>query len=302
MILVLTGPTGSGKSKLAVSLAKKLNGAVVNADAYQVYQELNIATAKPSEAMRLKVPHYLFDFVPLDSNYNVAEYQADLRAEISELEALGKTVIIAGGTGLYIKAGLYDYEFPEEKPVDLSAYEALDNESLYQKALELDKEAAKEIHPNNRRRVLRLIQYCLATGTKRSAVNTSQTHKPLYDVRFYGLEVERERLYPLVEERVEEMFAAGIEEENRRLVERYGRSCHAFQAIGVKEFFPYWDGQASLEETKNLIKENTRHYVKKQMTWFRHQFPIQWIKGEEELLADLKSQDGLLSLSVKKDN
>ncbi|HBS03217.1 MAG TPA: tRNA (adenosine(37)-N6)-dimethylallyltransferase MiaA [Firmicutes bacterium] len=302
MILVLTGPTGSGKSKLAVSLAKKMNGAVVNADAYQVYQGLNIATAKPSESMRLEVPHYLFDFVPLSSDYNVVEYQADLRGEISELEGAGKTIIIAGGTGLYLKAGLYDYEFPEERQIDLSSYETLDNKSLYQKALELDEASAKEIHPNNRRRVLRLIQYCLATGSKRSSVNACQTHKPLYDVRFYGLEVERERLYPLVEERVEEMFASGIEEENRTLVDRYGRSCHAFQAIGVKEFFPYWDGQANLEETKELIKKNTRHYVKKQMTWFRHQFPIRWIKGEEDLLADLISQDGLLSSPKNKDN
>ena len=302
MILVLTGPTGSGKSKLAVSLAKKMNGAVVNADAYQVYQGLNIATAKPSESIRLEVPHYLFDFVPLSSDYNVVEYQADLRGEISELEGAGKTIIIAGGTGLYLKAGLYDYEFPKERQIDLSSYETLDNESLYQKALELDEASAKEIHPNNRRRVLRLIQYCLATGSKRSSVNACQTHKPLYDVRFYGLEVERERLYPLVEERVEEMFASGIEEENRTLVDRYGRSCHAFQAIGVKEFFPYWDGQANLEETKELIKKNTRHYVKKQMTWFRHQFPIRWIKGEEDLLADLISQDGLLSSPKNKDN
>ena len=285
MILVLTGPTGSGKSELAVSLAKKINGAVVNADAYQVYRELSIATAKPSESMRMEVPHYLFDFVPLDSSYNVAEYQLDLRSEIAELQKGGKNIIVAGGTGLYIKAGLYDYEFPEEAPVDMSSYESLSNGELYEEARKLDEAALKDIHPNNRRRILRLIQYCLATGNKRSSVNAKQAHKPLFDVRFFGLNKEREELYPLVEKRVDKMFAMGLEEENRILVERYGRDQRAFQAIGVKEFFPYWDGKATLKETENLIKENTRHYVKKQMTWFHHQFPIQWISSEEEILS-----------------
>ena len=287
MILVLTGPTGSGKSALAVSLAKRLDGVVINADAYQVYQELNIATAKPNEEMRMIVPHYLFDFVPLNSDYSVAEYQSDLRAEIYELSKTNRPIIIAGGTGLYIKAGLFDYEFPEEKAVDMSSYESLDEDSLYKKACEIDPEGAKQIHPHNKRRVLRLIEYYLANGKRRSEVVALQEHKLLFDVRFYGLDVERENLYPLVEERVEKMFESGIEEENLALVSKYGRTPHAFQAIGVKEFFPYWDGKASLEETKSLIKENTRHYVKKQMTWFRHQFPITWIKGEEDLLLDL---------------
>ncbi len=287
MILVLTGPTGSGKSALALSLAKRLNGVIINADAYQVYQELNIATAKPSEEMRLAAPHYLFDFVPLTSDYNVAEYQSDLRGEICELSKTNRPIIIAGGTGLYIKAGLFDYEFPEERAVDMSSYENLDEETLYQKALDIDPEGARQIHPHNKRRVLRLIQYYLAHGKKRSEVVASQEHKPLFDVRFYGLDVERDDLYPLVEERVEKMFQMGLEEENLALVQKYGRTPRAFQAIGVKEFFLYFDGQASLKETKDLIKENTRHYVKKQMTWFRHQFPITWIKGEDDLLLDL---------------
>ena len=295
MILVLTGPTGSGKSALAVSLAKRLGGVVINADAYQVYQELSIATAKPSESMRMEVPHYLFDFVPLDSDYNVAEYQSDLRGEIYELAKTSRPIIIAGGTGLYIKAGLFDYEFPEEREIDMSPYESLEENELYQKACEIDPAGAKAIHPHNRRRVLRLIQYFLATGKRRSESLDEQEHKPLFDVRFYGMGVERGDLYPLVEERVDMMFASGLEEENRALIEKYGRTPHAFQAIGVKEFFPYWDGRASLDETKDLIKENTRHYVKKQMTWFRHQFPITWIKGEEDLLLDLGKSDLPLS-------
>lgn len=286
MIIVLTGVTGSGKSELAIRLAKKLNAGIVNADAFQVYEELNIATAKPSVEMMMEAPHFLFDFIPLSSSYSVAEYQADLRSAIVTLEKLGRNVVIAGGTGLYIRAGLYDYRFPSLRKVDLSAYEKLDDEKLFAAALSLDEAEAKTIHPHNRVRLLRLIAMALA-GEKKSEIKQSQSHQPIYDVRFYGLEVDREDIYPRVEQRVERMFEMGLVDEDRRLVEKYGRDCQAFKAIGVKELFPYFDGKISLEEAKADIKKNTRHYVKRQETFFRHQFPINWIKTEEDILNDL---------------
>lgn len=286
MIIVLTGVTGSGKSELAIRLAKKLNAGIVNADAFQVYEELNIATAKPSVEMMMEAPHFLFDFIPLSSSYSVAEYQADLRSAIVTLEKQGRNVVIAGGTGLYIRAGLYDYRFPSLRKVDLSAYEKLDDEKLFAAALSLDEAEAKTIHPHNRVRLLRLIAMGLA-GEKKSEIKRSQSHQPIYDVRFYGLEVDREDIYPRVEQRVERMFEMGLVEEDRRLVEKYGRDCQAFKAIGVKELFPYFDGKISLEEAKADIKKNTRHYVKRQETFFRHQFPINWIKTEEDILNDL---------------
>ena len=286
MIIVLTGVTGSGKSELAIRLAKKLNAGIVNADAFQVYEELNIATAKPSVEMMMEAPHFLFDFIPLSSSYSVAEYQADLRSAIVTLEKQGRNVVIAGGTGLYIRAGLYDYRFPSLRKVDLSAYEKLDDEKLFAAALSLDEAEAKTIHPHNRVRLLRLIAMALA-GEKKSEIKQSQSHQPIYDVRFYGLEVDRGDIYPRVEQRVERMFEMGLEEEDRRLVEKYGRDCQAFKAIGVKELFPYFDGKISLEEAKADIKKNTRHYVKRQETFFRHQFPINWIKTEEDILNDL---------------
>lgn len=286
MIIVLTGVTGSGKSELAIRLAKKLNAGIVNADAFQVYEELNIATAKPSVEMMMEAPHFLFDFIPLSSSYSVAEYQADLRSAIVTLEKQGRNVVIAGGTGLYIRAGLYDYRFPSLRKVDLSAYEKLDDEKLFAAALSLDEAEAKTIHPHNRVRLLRLIAMALA-GEKKSEIKQSQSHQPIYDVRFYGLEVDREDIYPRVEQRVERMFEMGLEEEDRRLVEKYGRDCQAFKAIGVKELFPYFDGKISLEEAKADVKKNTRHYVKRQETFFRHQFPINWIKTEEDILNDL---------------
>ena len=290
MILVLTGPTGSGKTDMAISLAKKLGGAIINADAFQVYRELNIATAKPSEAQRLEVPHFLFDFVPISSSYSVYEYQADLRATIADLQEIHKPIIIAGGTGLYIRAGLYDYSFPEEKVVDLSVYEKMDEDTLYAALQKMDPEEAKTIHPHNRIRVLRAIKVYLSSGKKKSEIKAEQKHQPIYDdVYFFGLNAERAPLYERVNQRVEEMFKAGLVEENRALYEKYGETPRAFQAIGVKELFPYFRGEKNLEECKKEIQKNTRHYVKRQETFFRHQFDIHWITREEELLDAISS-------------
>ncbi|MDD6801521.1 MAG: tRNA (adenosine(37)-N6)-dimethylallyltransferase MiaA [Mollicutes bacterium] len=290
MILVLTGPTGSGKTDMAISLAKKLGGAIINADAFQVYRELNIATAKPSEAQRLEVPHFLFDFVPISSSYSVYEYQADLRATIADLQEIHKPIIIAGGTGLYIRAGLYDYSFPEEKVVDLSVYEKMDEDTLYAALQKMDPEEAKTIHPHNRIRVLRAIKVYLSSGKKKSEIKAEQKHQPIYDdVYFFGLNAERAPLYERVNQRVEEMFKAGLVEENRALYEKYGETPRAFQAIGVKELFPYFRGEKNLEECKKEIQKNTRHYVKRQETFFRHQFDIHWITREEEILDAISS-------------
>ena len=290
MILVLTGPTGSGKTDMAISLAKKLGGAIINADAFQVYRELNIATAKPSEAQRLEVPHFLFDFVPISSSYSVYEYQADLRATIANLQEIHKPIIIAGGTGLYIRAGLYDYSFPEEKVVDLSVYEKMDEDTLYAALQKMDPEEAKTIHPHNRIRVLRAIKVYLSSGKKKSEIKAEQKHQPIYDdVYFFGLNAERAPLYERVNQRVEEMFKAGLVEENRALYEKYGETPRAFQAIGVKELFPYFRGEKNLEECKEEIQKNTRHYVKRQETFFRHQFDIHWITREEEILDAISS-------------
>ena len=290
MILVLTGPTGSGKTDMAISLAKKLGGAIINADAFQVYRELNIATAKPSEAQRLEVPHFLFDFVPISSSYSVYEYQADLRATIADLQEIHKPIIIAGGTGLYIRAGLYDYSFPEEKVVDLSVYEKMDEDTLYAALQKMDPEEAKTIHPHNRIRVLRAIKVYLSSGKKKSEIKAEQKHQPIYDdVYFFGLNAERAPLYERVNQRVEEMFKAGLVEENRALYEKYGENPRAFQAIGVKELFSYFRGEKNLEECKEEIQKNSRHYVKRQETFFRHQFDIHWITREEEILDAISS-------------
>ena len=287
MIIVLTGPTGSGKTKVAIELAKALGGVILNGDAFQVYKELNIATAKPTPEEFMQAPHYLFDFIPLTEAYNVHDYQLDLRGCIAELEKKNVPMIIAGGTGLYIRAGLYDYEFTEDKPVDLSEYESKTNEDLHRFLEKIDPKSAAMIHPNNRVRLLRAIEIYLQTGKAKSEIESTQKHAPIYDVKFFGLQTERAPLYERVNARVDEMFASGLLEETKPLVERYGRDCAAFKAIGVKELFPYFDGLITLDEAIETIKKNTRNYVKRQETFFRHQFDIQWVSSSGEILKML---------------
>jgi len=289
VIIVLTGPTGSGKSELALSLAKKRGGAIINADAFQVYQELSIATAKPTLAMREASPHFLYDFVPLSSSYNVAEYQEDMRSVLHFCLEKNQDVIIAGGTGLYIKAALFDYDFAPTSQVDMRPYIALDNLALHEELKKLDPISAEKIHPNNRQRVLRAIEICIGGRGAKSAIEEKQNHEPLYPVRFYGLNRDREELYEKVNRRVDKMFEDGLLEETVPLIEKYGRDAMAFRAIGVKELYPYLDGSISLEEAKETIKKNTRNYIKRQMTWFRHQFDLTWVDGEEDILRDIAS-------------
>lgn len=290
MILVLTGPTGSGKSELALSLAKRFDAAIINADAFQVYQELSIATAKPTKEMLTRVPHYLFDFVPLTDAYNVAEYQADMRSVLDFCLEKGQNVIIAGGTGLYIKAALYDYDLSNETKVDLSAYQNLSDEELHRQLGELDPVSARAIHPHNRVRVMRAIEICISHGEAKSTLEAKQEHRPLYDALFFGLNRERDVLYEDVGRRVDKMFEMGLLDETLPLIEKYGREQRAFRAIGVKELFPYIDGQCTLEEAKNAIKKNTRNYIKRQMTWFRNQFDLIWVEDEKDILSHLSTK------------
>jgi len=288
MILVIAGATGTGKSELAIELAKKVDGEIINADAFQVYQELSIATAKPTLSMRKVVPHHLFDFVPLNEDYDVERYQKELRNALNEVLSRGKTPIIAGGSGLYLRASLFDYSFSEKpREIDESKYEAFSNEELHAKLEAIDPEEAMKIHPNNRRRVLRAIEIYEQEGKKKSELISMQEHRPIFDCRFFGLKPDRESLYEKVEKRVDRMFEEGLVEETLPLIEKYGRSPHAFQAIGVKELFPYLDGEISLQEAKDLIKKNTRHYIKRQDTFFAHQFEIDWVDGIQEILEAL---------------
>lgn len=288
MIIVLTGPTGTGKSKLAISLAKHLDGEIINADAFQVYEKLYIATAAPSEEEKMIVPHHLYSFVPLNEGYDIARYQTDARNTLNDVLSRGKTPIFVGGSGLYIRSALYDYDLSvDTSSVDMSEYEKLSNEELHDILSKLDEEEAKKIPYQNRRRLLRDIAICLAAKESKTSLLAKQNHEPLYPTIFFSLSKERESLYPLLDERVDKMFKDGLLEETIPLINEYGEDKAAFRAIGVNELIPYIHGQISLEEAINKIKIDTHHYVKRQETFFRHQFPIKYVSSLEEILSTL---------------
>lgn len=285
MIIAIVGPTGVGKSALAMKLAEQVHGEIVNGDAFQIYRSMNIGTAKPSEAERKKIPHHLYDFIDPDVGYSVFDYQRDLRAKLDELNARSIPPILVGGTGLYLKAALYDFDLEaEEKKIDLSGYAAYSNEELHAVLAELDYAESLKIHPNNRKRVMRAIEICLSRGKKKSEIVAGQEHRLLYPVTFVGLTCPREKLYAIIDRRVDRMFESGLIDEVRGLRERYPDSLRAFQAIGYKEVIEglkNGEDEATLRET---IKRNSRRYAKRQYTYFSHQMEVNWFESPEEAL------------------
>ena len=283
MIIVVAGPTCSGKSSLAIKLAQVLNAEIINGDAFQVYKYFDIGTAKPTLTERALVPHHLFDFVDPNTNFNVKDYQELARKTIADLENKKKNIIIVGGTGLYQKATLYDFSFDDEdNHADMSDLVSLTNEELYEELKKIDEESTKTIHVNNRKRVLRAIEIYRLHGKTKTSIIDSQEHKLLYDVMFIGLNVEREKLYNDINNRVDEMIKDGLVEEVTNLKTKYPESIHAFQAIGYKELLAYLDHKLTLNEAIELIKKNSRNYAKRQMTYFKNQLPMKWFDNADK--------------------
>jgi tRNA dimethylallyltransferase len=269
MIIVILGPTGVGKTKMSVELAKRLKGEVINADSTQVYRGLNIATAKVTENEKENIPHHLFDIKDINENYTVFDYQKDARFVLEKIKQEGKTPIIVGGTGLYIKALLYDYDFKEENNnYDFSNYTT---KELYNKALEID--PSMDIHQNNRQRLERFISYYLNNNAIKGK---EKTDKLLYDTLFIGLTCDREVLYERLNKRVDQMVKEGLLDEALNLFKSNIRTKAVMTPIGYKELFPYFEGTETLEKSLDLIKQKTRNYAKRQYTWFNHQVPVKW--------------------------
>ena len=291
MIIVLTGATGTGKSELAIALAKKLDGEIINADAFQVYEELNIATAALSEEQKKEVSHHLYSFVPLNEGYDIHRYQKDARNAVKNLKSLGKTPIFVGGSGLYIRAALYDYDLTlDTSNVDMSKYDSWTNEALHEELEKLDPTEAKKIPYQNRQRILRSIMICLASGTSKTELLSKQNHEPIEKTLFFVLKKDREDLYPSLDKRVDKMVEMGLEDEVVPLLKKYGEDAPAFRAIGVKEFIPYVKGEQDIATVIENIKLDTRHYVKRQDTFFRHQFPAIEVSSLEDILKVIENE------------
>lgn len=267
MIIVICGPTGVGKTKLSIELAKKYNGIIINSDAVQVYRKMDIASAKVTEEEKENIKHYLLDICDYDEDYTIYDYQKDARKIIEENK--NKTIIMVGGSGLYQKAALYDYKFEEETNKQ-NDYEKLTNEELYDLALKKDPET--NIHVNNRKRLIRLLN--------KENINKEKSKLIYDDVIFIGLTTTREKLYDIINKRVDKMVENGLIDEAKYFYKK-NKDCKSLKTvIGYKELFKYFDGSISLDEALDLIKKNSRHYAKRQYTWFNHQVPTIWVETD----------------------
>lgn len=282
MIIVIIGPTGVGKTKLSIELAKKYNAEIINADSMQVYRGLDIATAKIKETEKENIPHHLFDICNVDNIYTVYDYQKDCRAKINEILNKNKNVIIVGGTGLYIKAALYDYQFKTE--YDLNDYANLTNEEIFDRIKKYD--SCCDIHINNRKRLVRLLN-----KYENNLITEKNGNTPLYDFILIGLTTDRKTLYEKINSRVDVMVEEGLIEEAKSLYDKHIYTKAIQTAIGYKELYPYFDNKCSLEDSLELIKKNSRHYAKRQYTFFNNQFDdINWIETNYDDFSKTISQ------------
>ena len=286
-VLVIVGPTAIGKTSLSISLAKQFNGEIISGDSIQIYKGLDIGSGKVLESEMDNIKHYGIDILNPNDNFSVYEFQTKAREYINKINDVGKLAIVCGGTGLYIKALLYDYIFVDQEEFDYSIYDNLSNQQIYNQLLDKDPKSLDKIHINNRQRLVRALAMADNNIIKSEQID-SQEHKLIYDAMIIGLTDDREEVYNRINMRVDNMFNIGLEKEVRDLIDRgitFDNQC--MQAIGYKEFKAYFDNEITLEETKELIRRNSRRYAKKQYTWFNNQTPIKWFKNKEyDVLVD----------------
>jgi tRNA dimethylallyltransferase len=294
-VLVVVGPTASGKTALGVALAKKLDGEIISADSMQIYKYMNIGTAKVTLEEMLGVPHHLVDCVSPDEEFSVAKYKAAALEAIEAILSKGKLPIIIGGTGLYINSLSLPWDFQKKDSNEKIRWrltaeaEVLGKEALYARLKSVDPVTAEIVHPNNLNRIIRALEIYELTGKPKSHFDeeTKKQEVP-YDYIMLGLDWDREKLYDRINRRVDQMIEEGLIDETKMLVERgYDWNLTALKAIGYKELRPYLEGESSLAEAVTILKRDSRHYAKRQMTWFRKDERIKWLKMSET--RDLKT-------------
>lgn len=276
-IVVIAGPTAVGKSALGIELAKKLNGEIVSADSMQIYKAMDVGTAKVTEEEMEGIPHHLIDIVEPDVNFNVNDFKNMANEAIDDILSRGKLPIMVGGTGFYIQAVLKDVDFTEENTdyllreyFDKKASTEEGRDELYNRLLIIDKDYADTVHKNNIKRVIRALEYNYLTGQKMSVHNKQEESREYkYNAACIFLNDDRSRLYDRIDQRVDKMVEDGLFEEVKSLLDNdIPRNCTAIQAIGYKEVVDYYDGCTDKDRTIELIKQDTRHYAKRQVTWF----------------------------------
>lgn len=288
-LIILAGPTAVGKTALSIELAKRIGGEIISADSMQVYRRMNIGTAKITREEMQGVPHHLIDICEPSEEWNVMRFVKESEKLIGEILKRGHVPVLAGGTGFYIHALAYGAEFEEEETASeiRKELEMWSTEKLHEKLKELDPVSAEKIHPNNRKRVIRAVEYAMDTGRPISELNErlKQKESP-YALCYLVLDMPRERLYERIEQRIDQMLADGLVEEVERLKEE---GCHremvSMKGLGYKEILAYLEGECSLEEAVTILKRDTRHFAKRQLTWWR---------GEEEAIFLIKEPEETL--------
>ncbi len=280
-IIVICGPTASGKTALGIELANQINGEIISCDSMQIYKEMDIGTAKPTEEERKMATHHLVDFINPNERYSVADFKKDAENTIKEILAKGKTPILVGGTGLYINSLIYNINFKEEN-IDLEyrkQLEEIDISELYKRALEIDPQAMEKISSNDRKRITRILEIYNSTGKTKTELEKESRKELEYDYKVFVLSMDREILYERINKRVDLMIEQGLIEEVKAIKEKYERFPTAMQGLGYKEVVQYLEGAISKEDMIDKIKQETRRYAKRQLTWFRAYKDAIWLDG-----------------------
>lgn len=293
-VIVICGPTASGKTALSIELAKRINGEIVSCDSMQIYKDMDIGTAKPTKEEMQGIKHYLIDFVSPDERYSVADYKLDAKKAIKEIINKGKVPIIVGGTGLYVDSLIYEIEYPniefdEEYRLKLEK-EADENglADLYEKAKKIDSQAIEKISENDRKRILRILEIYHATGKNKTEQEIESRKKEVeYDYKVYALKWDREKLYERINKRVDIMLEQGLIDEVKSIYKKYKKFPTAMQGLGYKEVVEYLENKTTKEEMIEKIKQETRRYAKRQMTWFRKNKQTIWLDAEDELQKNI---------------
>lgn len=284
-VIVICGPTASGKTSLSISLAKKINGEIVSCDSMQIYKEMDIGSAKPTVEEMQEIKHYLVDFVSPEKRYSVSEYKEDASKAIEEIINKGKTPIIVGGTGLYLNSLIYNIQY-NEMEVDLNYRRELEKEAeeyglevLYNRAKEIDPEAMEKVSANDKKRFTRVLEIYNATGRNKTELEKKSRKEVPYNYLIFGINMERSILYDRINKRVDIMLEQGLIEEVKNLINKYSNMPTAMQGLGYKEVKEFLDGNISKEEMIEKIKMETRRYAKRQITWFKRIENIIWLDG-----------------------
>lgn len=286
-VLFIVGPTASGKSRLALEIACMLGGEIVSADSRQIYKCMDIGTAKPGPEERSRAPHHLIDFLLPDALFSAGEFGRMARSKIEEIASRKKTALVVGGSGLYIRAaadGVFESRYRDEGVRTKLKHQAESSgaEALHRRLAEIDPDAAGKIHPNDLKRIVRALEVYELSGEPISQIRKTRTKPGSFEPVFFGLDWKRADLYGRIDERVDEMIRNGLVQEVMKLKDMgYGPECNALDSVGYREVFQYFNGKISFDEMVSLVKQNTRRFAKRQLTWFRADKRIRWIAVSE---------------------